>query len=85
MIPLITLLDRGFRFLILALLLTAILASCGGPKTGTDENAGPGDNKGKPYVSKGDEGTVTGKIAYTGAAPEPKQFAARPERPRCTE
>ena len=48
---------RMWLGLIAALSLLSLASSCG-PKTGTDDNTA-GDNKGKPYVSKGDEGTVT--------------------------
>src|SRR6266436_2305668 len=64
---------RMWLGLIAALSLLSLASSCGGPKTGTDENTA-GDTKGKAYTSKGDEGSITGKVSYTGAAPEPKKI-----------
>src|SRR5258707_15647736 len=64
---------RMWLGLIAALSLLSLASSCGGPKTGTDENTA-GDTKGKAYTSKGDEGSVTGKVGYTGARPEPKKI-----------
>jgi len=64
-------------------LLTAsalLVASCGGGNTGNNNN-GPGPSSDKPaYQSAGDEGTVTGKIAFSGTPPAPKplDFAADP-------
>ena len=57
--------------LIAALSLLSLASSCGGPKTDDNTNTG---GPGKAYTSKGNEGTVTGKVAYTGAAPEPKKI-----------
>ena len=37
-------------------------------------NPPPGEGGGKAYTAKGNEGTITGKISYTGAAPEPKKI-----------
>jgi plastocyanin len=57
--------------LIATLSLLSLASSCGGPKT--DDNTNTGDT-GKAYTSKGDEGTVSGKVSYTGAAPEAKKI-----------
>ena len=58
--------------LIAAISLLSLASACGGgEKTGGDEK--PGDT-GKAYASKGDEGTITGKISFTGAAPEAKKI-----------
>jgi plastocyanin len=46
-------------------------SSCGGNKETTNDNAKP---EGKPFVSKNNEGTITGKIAYNGAVPAPKKI-----------
>jgi hypothetical protein len=51
-----------------------VIISCGGNKS---ENTNTGGGNGAPpekpaYQSAGDEGTVTGKILFTGAAPAPK-------------
>jgi plastocyanin len=54
--------------LIAALSLLSLASSCGGPKT----EDGPKDDTGKVFKPKGDEGTITGKVSYTGAAPELK-------------
>ena len=53
--------------LIATLGLLSLGSSCGN-KTETNENAGSSTEKVK--YSKGDEGTISGTIAYTGAAPE---------------
>lgn len=37
-----------------------------------EEDGGVAENTGTPYKSKGDEGTITGKITLNGAAPAPK-------------
>ena len=58
--------------LIVAISLLSLASSCGGPKTETNENEG-GPSK-KVLASKGDEGTITGKVSYTGTAPEPKKI-----------
>jgi hypothetical protein len=58
--------------LLAALSLLSLASSC--TKTPEGGGEGPGTDKGKAYTSKGDEGTVTGKVAYTGAAPEPKKI-----------
>jgi plastocyanin len=65
---------RMWLGLIAALSLLSLAASCGGNKTATDDSGGGGDKSGKAYTSKGDEGTITGKVSYTGAAPEPKKI-----------
>jgi plastocyanin len=59
--------------LIAALSLLSLASSC--TKTPEGGGEGPGtDSTGKAYTSKGDEGTITGKVAYTGAAPEGKKI-----------
>lgn len=53
--------------------LLSLASACGGgEKTGGDEK--PGDSGVKAYASKGDEGTITGKVSFTGAAPEAKKI-----------
>jgi plastocyanin len=59
--------------LIVALGLLSLASSCGGNKTETNDSGG-GDKGGKAYASKGDEGSITGKVSYTGAAPEAKKI-----------
>lgn len=60
--------------LIATLSLLSLASSCSNaPPGGNDNTGGPGTG-GKPYVSKNDEGTVTGKVSYTGAAPEAKKI-----------
>jgi plastocyanin len=59
--------------LIATLSLLSIASSCSKtPEGGGDE--GGTDKTGKAYVSKGEEGSVTGKVSYTGAAPEAKKI-----------
>src|SRR5262249_6682890 len=47
--------------------------SCTGGGGGGNENTGP-TTTGKAYSSKGDEGSITGKVSYTGTAPEGKKI-----------
>jgi len=65
--------------LIAAVSLLSVASSCGGPKT---EEAPDGPTTGKVYKTTGDEGTVTGKISYTGAAPEAKKIDTSAD-PQC--
>src|SRR5712692_8861406 len=58
--------------LIAASSLLSLASSCGGPKTETNDNTG--GPSGKAYASKGDEGTISGKISFSGAAPEAKKI-----------
>ena len=60
--------------LIATVSLLSLASSCGGGGGTTDTGGGEGPKGGKPYVSKGDEGTVTGKVSYTGAVPEAKKI-----------
>ena len=55
--------------LIATLGLLSLGSSCSN-KGGGDEGAGTGETGGAAYASKGDEGTISGTIAYTGTAPE---------------
>jgi hypothetical protein len=59
--------------LIATLSLLSLASSCGGGGT-TETGGGEGPKGGKPYVAKGDEGSITGKVSYTGAAPEAKKI-----------
>ncbi len=63
---------RLWLSLVAAFSLLSIASSCGGPKT--DEGGTPTTTEGTPYVSTGNEGTITGKISFTGAAPEAKKI-----------
>lgn len=55
------------------LTLATVLIAVGCGKKATNQNKG--DDGAKPqYVSKGDEGTITGKISYDGAAGELKKI-----------
>jgi len=48
-------------------------AACGGNKTDSNAPAEPTAGAGEVYKPTGDEGTVTGKVNFTGAAPAPKK------------
>ncbi|MFN2577302.1 MAG: carboxypeptidase regulatory-like domain-containing protein [Pyrinomonadaceae bacterium] len=53
--------------------LLSLASSCS--KSGSDEGeTGPTDEKGKTYTAKGNEGTITGVVAYNGAVPEAKKI-----------
>ncbi len=58
--------------LTIVLSLLALASACGGGKTGTEEPATPAASGGKPVPSDG--GTVSGTIAFNGAAPAPKKI-----------
>lgn len=58
--------------LIATLSLLSLASSCSKAPEGGPETAGP--ETGKAYTSKGDEGAISGKISYTGAAPEAKKI-----------
>jgi plastocyanin len=59
--------------LIAAASLLSLASACGG---GGGEKTGDGGDKptGKAYTATGNEGTITGKISFTGAAPEAKKI-----------
>lgn len=57
----------------IVLSLMALASSCGGSRVTENGNETP-TTTGEAYNSKGDEGTVTGTIAYNGAAPAPKKI-----------
>src|SRR2546421_10972127 len=57
--------------LIATLGLLSLGSSC---SKGGSENEGPGTETGTPWAAKGDEGTISGTVAFTGAAPEPKKI-----------
>jgi hypothetical protein len=61
--------------LVLALSLLALSSACGpkesGGPTNTPEKTA---STGTPWTPKGDEGTITGAVAYTGTPPAPKKI-----------
>ena len=57
--------------LIAAISLVSLASSC---KPKTEEGGEETASTGAPYKSNGDEGKITGTIAYTGTAPEPKKI-----------
>lgn len=59
--------------LIAIISLLSLASSCGGPKTEENDNTA-GDGAGKTYTAKGNEGTISGVISYTGTAPEAKKI-----------
>lgn len=59
---------------LIALISLLSLASSCGNKTETDEDQGSTGETGKPYTAKGNEGTISGVVSYTGAAPEAKKI-----------
>ncbi len=77
-------LSKNVRFwlgLVAMASLLSIASSCGS-KTETDEG-GDTAPTGKTYTSKGNEGTISGTVAYTGAAPEAKKIDTSAD-PACT-
>src|SRR2546427_8544741 len=53
--------------------LLSVASSCNKTPEGGNETGGT-ETTGKAYTSKGDEGTISGKVSYTGTAPEPKKI-----------
>ncbi len=64
---------RMWLGLIAALSLLSLASSCSKAPEGGNDSAGT-DKTGKAYTSKSDEGSITGKVSYTGAAPEAKKI-----------
>ena len=65
---------RVWLVLTVILSLTALGSSCSKPAT---DEAGPATSStgtGKAYTAKGDEGTISGTVAFTGTAPTPKKI-----------
>jgi hypothetical protein len=60
--------------LTIILSLVALGSSCGGSGTNDAAPDTSSTATGKTYTSKGDEGTVTGAIAYNGTVPTPKKI-----------
>jgi plastocyanin len=59
--------------LIAILSLMSLGSSCG-RKADEETTDGQGAETGKPYTAKGNEGTISGVVSYTGAAPENKKI-----------
>jgi len=59
--------------LIMAISLLSLASSCGGGPKVEDGGETPAAGN-TPPPSKGDEGTITGKVSYTGTAPEAKKI-----------
>jgi len=71
-----SMLSRSARLwlgIVAAISLLSLASSCTGGGGGGNENTGP-TTTGKAYSSKGDEGSITGKVSYTGTAPEAKKI-----------
>jgi plastocyanin len=65
---------KVWLLLVIAFSLLALGSACsGGNKTSTTTNAGT-DTSAKKYASKGDEGTVSGIVAFTGTPPVAKKI-----------
>jgi len=60
--------------LMMAVALLSVASSCGGGTTTEEKDGGPTTAGNAPPASKGDEGTISGKVAYTGTAPEAKKI-----------
>lgn len=69
-------LSQRARFWLAVSVMVSLLSlslACGKKEVADDEDdAGGGAPAAKPYVSKNDEGTITGKVLLNGAAPAPK-------------
>ena len=52
--------------------LLSLASSCS--KKGEEETETGGTEAGKAYTAKGNEGTISGVVSYTGTAPEPKKI-----------
>lgn len=62
--------------LTVVLLLLAVASSCSQTSTNETADTNTGTAGSETYQSKGDEGTVSGIIAFTGEAPAPKKIDA---------
>ena len=58
--------------LMMAVALLSVASSCSSPATNTNDETPTAGNT--PPPSKGDEGTISGKVSYTGTAPEAKKI-----------
>jgi Polysaccharide lyase family 4, domain II len=68
---------RSTRFslvLVLGLSLLALSSACGHKADNKTAKKDGDKTPTKPYVSKGDEGTITGSVAYNGTPPAPKKI-----------
>lgn len=63
----------GLAFMMLILATVLVAVGCKGKKNAGVEG-GPETTAKPQYASKGDEGTITGKILYDGPAPTPKKI-----------
>ena len=64
---------KVWLILTVVLSLLAMASACGKKEETTSDTSGPAST-GKAYTSKGNEGTVTGTIAFNGAPPAPKKI-----------
>ena len=64
---------KVWLILMIALSLLGLASACSKTPEGTSDNSAP-TAAGKAFTPKGDEGTITGTIAYNGAAPAPKKI-----------
>jgi hypothetical protein len=64
---------KVWLILIIALSLLGLASACSKTPDGTSDNSTP-TTTGKAFSPKGDEGTITGTIAYNGAAPAAKKI-----------
>ncbi len=80
-------LSRNVRLwlgLIAMISLLSLASSCSkGGDEEADDKGGPATAGAAPPASKGNEGTITGKVTYTGAAPEAKKIDTSAD-PACT-
>ena len=65
---------RVLLILTIALSLLALASACGGKGGGGTEEPTPTAG-GKKFAPKGNEGTISGAVAFTGTPPAPKKIA----------
>jgi plastocyanin len=63
--------------------LLSLASSCGNKGGDEEADKGGGEEAGKPYTAKGNEGTISGVVSYSGAAPEAKKIDTAAD-PACT-
>jgi len=76
-------LSKNARLILGLIALVSLLSLASSCTKKEDDEVSEGDAAGKAYTAKGNEGTISGVISYTGAAPEAKKIDTAAD-PACT-